>query len=321
MKLAGDVALVTGGGAGIGEAIAHRLARDGVAVLVADLLPDRAQRVAAEITAAGLRAAPFTLDVAEEDQAAAAVAEVEARFGPLRLAVCNAGITDRVPALEMSRAAFERVLRTNLTGCFVTAQAAARAMVRHAQGGRIVTTSSVSGQFAGTGRVAYQPVDEFALGWLRRPRVMVAGLDGSGSAAGSSVGNVGGVVGDAALARPRVLRPAAGGAYSRRVRRLRRGALRRLLRRAPGPAVTAAGPLLPHAAGRLLRRHRQRARPGVALRRQPVAAGVPAARRPGPGPGPLLAQPPPRPPAARGPRPGLRLGAAATGRARLGSGR
>ena len=155
MRLAGDVALVTGGGAGIGEAMAHRLARDGAAVLVADLLPDRAERVAAEITAAGLRAVAFVLDVAEEDQAAAAVAEVEARFGPLRLAVCNAGITDRVPALEMSRAAFERVIRTNLTGCFVTAQAAARAMVRHAEGGRIVTTSSVSGQFAGTGRVAY----------------------------------------------------------------------------------------------------------------------------------------------------------------------
>jgi 3-oxoacyl-[acyl-carrier protein] reductase len=155
MRLAGDVALVTDEGAGIGEAIAHRLARDGAAVLVADLLPDRAQRVAAEITATGLRAAPFTLDVAEEDQTAAAVADAEARFGPLRLAACNAGITDRVPALEMSRAAFERVIRTNLTGCFVTAQATARAMVRHGAGGRIVTTSSVSGQFAGTGRVAY----------------------------------------------------------------------------------------------------------------------------------------------------------------------
>src|SRR4051794_9303624 len=140
---------------------------------------------------------------------------------------------------------------------------------------------------------------------------MVAGLDGSGSAAGSSVGNVGGVVGDAALARPRVLRSAVGGAYSRRVRRLRRGALRRLLRRAPGPAVTAAGPLLPHAAGRLLRRHRQRARPGVALRRQPVAAGVPPPERARAGAGSLLAVAYPRPLAARGARRGVHLGAAA----------
>ena len=155
MRLAGGVVLVTGGGSGIGEAVAQRLARDGAAVLVADLLADRAERVAAELTAAGHQASPFVLDVAEEDQAAAAVAEAEARFGPLALAVCNAGITDRVPALEMTRAAFERVIRTNLTGCFVTAQAAARAMVRHGAGGRIVTTSSVSGQFAGTGRAAY----------------------------------------------------------------------------------------------------------------------------------------------------------------------
>lgn len=155
MRLAGRVALVTGGGAGIGEAVARRLARDGAAVLVADILFDRAELVSGAIAAAGGRAAPFALDVAEEDQAAAAVAEAEARFGPLALAVCNAGITDRVPALEMTRAAFERVVRTNLTGCFVSAQAAARAMVRRGAGGRIVTTSSVSGQFAGTGRAAY----------------------------------------------------------------------------------------------------------------------------------------------------------------------
>ena len=130
MRLAGQVALVTGAGSGIGEAVARRLARDGAAVLVADLLADRAERVAAELAAAGHRAAPFAMDVAEEDQAAAAVAEAEARFGPLALAVCNAGITDRVPALEMDRAAFERLVRTNLVGCFVSAQAAARAMVR-----------------------------------------------------------------------------------------------------------------------------------------------------------------------------------------------
>ena len=155
MKLAGEVALVTGAGSGIGEAVARRLAHEGAAVLVTDLLADRAERVAAELAAAGHRAAPFVMDVAEEDQAAAGVAEAQARFGPLALAVCNAGITDRVPALEMTREAFEHVLRTNLTGCFVSAQAAARAMVENGTGGRIVTASSVSGQFAGTGRAAY----------------------------------------------------------------------------------------------------------------------------------------------------------------------
>lgn len=149
-------ALVTGGGSGIGEGIAKRLARDGAAVLVADINAEAAARVAAEIVAARGTAAPFRMDVTQEAEVDAAVAEAEHRFGRLRIAVCNAGITDRVPVLEMSLAAFERVLRVNLIGCFLTARAAGLAMARAPDpGGRIVTISSVSGQFGGTGRAAY----------------------------------------------------------------------------------------------------------------------------------------------------------------------
>jgi 3-oxoacyl-[acyl-carrier protein] reductase len=151
-----EVALVTGAGSGIGEGIARRLAQDGAAVLVADINADAAARVTASIVASGGTAAAQAMDVTDEAQVDAAVAEAERRFGRLRLAICNAGITDRVPVLEMSLAAFERVLRVNLVGCFLTARAAARAMVRAPDpGGRIVTISSVSGQFGGTGRAAY----------------------------------------------------------------------------------------------------------------------------------------------------------------------
>jgi 3-oxoacyl-[acyl-carrier protein] reductase len=158
MRLAGRTALVTGGGAGIGAGVAERLARDGAPVLVADNNLEAAPRVADGIRAGGGQALPFRMDVASPAEAAAAVAEAESRFGRLRIAVCNAGITDRCPVLDMPLDAFERVLRTNLVGCFVSAQAAARAMARGTEaerGGRIVTVSSVSGQFGGTGRAAY----------------------------------------------------------------------------------------------------------------------------------------------------------------------
>ncbi|WP_159993677.1 SDR family NAD(P)-dependent oxidoreductase [Roseomonas sp. 18066] len=158
MSIAGQCALVTGGGSGIGAGIAQRLARDGAAVLIADINAAAAESIAAGIREAGGQARAFAMDVAEPVQAEAAVTEAEAHFGRLRIAVCNAGITDRKPVLEMALADFEHVLRVNLIGCFVTAQAAARAMTRGEEdqrGGRIVTISSVSGQFGGTGRAAY----------------------------------------------------------------------------------------------------------------------------------------------------------------------
>lgn len=158
MRFAGQAALVTGGGAGIGAGIAARLAAEGAGVLVADLNLAAATEVADGIERSGGRALAFRMDAASPQDAAAAVAAAEARFGRLRIAVCNAGITDRIPVLDMTVEAFERILRTNLVGCFVSAQAAARAMAREegeGPGGRIVTISSVSGQFGGTGRAAY----------------------------------------------------------------------------------------------------------------------------------------------------------------------
>jgi 3-oxoacyl-[acyl-carrier protein] reductase len=154
MRLKDKVALVTGAGSGIGRGIAHRLASEGAAVLVTGLDEASAERVAGEIEAQGGVAVARRLDVREPAEAEAGVETAVSRFGRLDILVANAGITDRAPFLEMDLDFWHRVLGTNLTGCFICGQAAARQMVRQG-GGRIVNIASNSGIFGGMGRAAY----------------------------------------------------------------------------------------------------------------------------------------------------------------------
>ena len=149
------VALVTGGGNGIGRAIALRLASEGAAVAIVDKEADAATAVAGEVAAAGGRAEAIAGDVSDPAFAGAAVEQAVQAFGRLDAVVCNAGITDRMPFLEMTPEFFERVVGVNLKGAFYFAQAAARQMVRQGDGGRIVAVASNSGVFGGRGRAAY----------------------------------------------------------------------------------------------------------------------------------------------------------------------
>lgn len=147
--------MVTGAGHGIGAAIATRLAAGGANVLVCDLDPERAERVAQAIAATGAAAASQRLDVRDRTQADAAVAQAVSRFGALDILVNNAGIMDRAPFLDMTDDLWQRVIGTNLYGTFLCAQAAARQMVRQGRGGTIVNIASNSGIFGGRGRAAY----------------------------------------------------------------------------------------------------------------------------------------------------------------------
>jgi 2-hydroxycyclohexanecarboxyl-CoA dehydrogenase len=139
------VALVTGAAAGIGAAISRRLARDGIAIGVLDILIDDATKVANEIVAAGGKAIPLQASITDREQVKAAVTRLRQAFGPVTILVNNAGITGFVPFEELTDAQWDRMMEVNLKGTFIVTQVVLPDM-KAASWGRIVNISSSSAQ-------------------------------------------------------------------------------------------------------------------------------------------------------------------------------
>jgi NAD(P)-dependent dehydrogenase (short-subunit alcohol dehydrogenase family) len=151
MRLAGKVALITGGASGMGQSEATIFAREGARVVVGDLLEAEGRDVAAGITKAGGQARFVKLDVTSEASWRDAVAATVASFGKLDVLVNNAGISGTFDPDTMSTTAWDALMNVNAKGVFLGMKYAVPAM-RDAGGGAVVNISSISG-FVGQDRI------------------------------------------------------------------------------------------------------------------------------------------------------------------------
>ncbi|MDG4825512.1 bifunctional aldolase/short-chain dehydrogenase [Asanoa sp. WMMD1127] len=152
--LASRVAFVTGGGSGIGRAIAHRLAAEGACVVVADRDGAAAARVATEIGTTDV-AIPVTADVTDTAAVVAALRQASLAFGGVDLVVNNAGLSVSKPLLETTDADWDLQHDVMAKGSFLVSREAARILVAQGCGGDIVYISSKNSVFAGPNNVAY----------------------------------------------------------------------------------------------------------------------------------------------------------------------
>lgn len=159
MLLSGQVAIVTGGGQGIGSACASRLAAEGAKVVIADVNDKTGAKAVEAIADAGGVARFIHTNVAEKLDVHNLVASTLEAYGQLNVMVANAGVVDDMAFLELEEGEFDRIIATNLKGTFLCCQAAARQMVKQCGGGgapgAIVNMSSINAQFGLPDHVAY----------------------------------------------------------------------------------------------------------------------------------------------------------------------
>jgi 3-oxoacyl-[acyl-carrier protein] reductase len=154
MRLKDKVAIVTGGGRGIGEATAKAFAREGAKVVVADMNQGDIDRTVAEITQGGGQAIGCLVNVTDRAMVDALVEVTQNQFGRIDVLVNNAGITADNTLAKMTEAEWDRVIDVNLKGVFHCGQAVAKVMTEQG-GGVILNASSVVGIYGNFGQTNY----------------------------------------------------------------------------------------------------------------------------------------------------------------------
>lgn len=153
-ELHGKVALITGGGQGLGEAISRTLATAGIVAIVADIREQLAEKVALEIQAEGGKAVAVGLDVCDEQQAGRVVEQIAAEQGHLDILINNAGTDVTLPVEELAIADWDRVLAVNLRGPFILSKLVMPIMRQQGQG-HIVNIASTASKRTWPNAAAY----------------------------------------------------------------------------------------------------------------------------------------------------------------------
>ena len=143
IMLTGKVAVVTGGGGGIGRAIALRMAEHGADVVIGEIIPERAEETADQVRARGRRALPVVMDAMDTDQVRDMIAQADAEFGRVDILVNNAGGVSSRNFLEQSERSWRRHIDINLVSMMAAIHAAAPIMIRDGRGGSIINVTSI----------------------------------------------------------------------------------------------------------------------------------------------------------------------------------
>ena len=155
MKLAGQVAIITGAGRNIGEETAKLFASEGATVAVVDMDRGRAEKVTNAIAAAGGKARPYICDVSSEDQIIDTVKAVANDWGRLDILINNVAISDNKHLFDITKAEWDRVLAVCLTAPMLFSKYAAKEMIAGKRGGKIVNVASTSGHYGRPRAIAY----------------------------------------------------------------------------------------------------------------------------------------------------------------------
>jgi 3-oxoacyl-[acyl-carrier protein] reductase len=160
------VAVVTGAGRGIGEAIARRLAGEGAVVAVCDVMLENAQQVAASLTRSGTKAGAYAVNVTDSKQVTEVCDKIVADFGRVDILVNNAGITRDGLLLRMSDEDWDAVLGVNLKGAFLFTRTLSRTMLKQ-RSGVIVNIASIVGIMGNAGQANYSASKAGLIGFTK----------------------------------------------------------------------------------------------------------------------------------------------------------